>query len=440
MHEALVEVLANRFSGSTEVDGVNNAVAWPETQAAYRLLADRYIAATTDLTLLGTGRGIVTCAGGIKYLPSVWVMLKRLRDLGCTLPVEMWHLGDAEVDPAMRKLLAGLGVRCRDAEELVAAHGIRILRGWELKSWALLCSDFAEALFIDADNAPVIDPTYLFDDPRYLIEGTIFWPDFPHWTLRAEVYAVFGCQPPGPSRPSTNDFSMFDKEIDESAGWDVPVESGQLLVNRARCSRELSLAAHFCNHSDYYFRFVHGDKEAFHLAWRRLGSTYAMPMRWPGWSEPTMKQYDFDGRIAFAHRTWSKWTLGKNPFPTDVPGEAERHAAIAELKRVWTGMLWVNGNPSSAERIQIDQLGDRKFFYHRVGHDARILELKANRTIGQGSSDNERRWDIFDVDGSPTLVISGASGPTCFLKRDIEKWRGRCVINEKMPIELVPLS
>ena len=58
------------------------------------------------------GRGIVICAGGAKNFPCAWVAVKMLRYLGCTLPIELWHLGAREMTPAMRALTAPLGVRC----------------------------------------------------------------------------------------------------------------------------------------------------------------------------------------------------------------------------------------------------------------------------------------------------------------------------------------
>jgi putative intracellular protease/amidase len=41
--------------------------------------------------------GVVIPGGGAKYFPSAWVCVHMLRHLGCTLPVELWHLGPREV-------------------------------------------------------------------------------------------------------------------------------------------------------------------------------------------------------------------------------------------------------------------------------------------------------------------------------------------------------
>jgi YD repeat-containing protein len=86
-----------------------------------------------------SGRGIVTCAGGVRYLTCAWVQINMLRRLGCTLPIEVWYLGEEERDPHWVELVEPLGVRCVDAREvsrnLPTPHPR--LRGWESKAFAV---------------------------------------------------------------------------------------------------------------------------------------------------------------------------------------------------------------------------------------------------------------------------------------------------------------
>ena len=49
-----------------------------------------------------TGRGIVVAGGGNRYFACAWVCIRMLRALGCTLPVELWHLGRREMTDEMR--------------------------------------------------------------------------------------------------------------------------------------------------------------------------------------------------------------------------------------------------------------------------------------------------------------------------------------------------
>jgi len=93
---------------------------------------------------------------------------------------------------------------------------------------------------------------------------------------------------------------------------EVAFESGQYLIDKTRCWRELRMALWYAEHSDFVFRVVYGDKECFHLAWRFLGTEYAMPRKAPGWNQHTIVQYDFADQIVFQHRCQDKWRLGGN--------------------------------------------------------------------------------------------------------------------------------
>ncbi|MFO1500612.1 MAG: glycosyltransferase family 9 protein [Verrucomicrobiota bacterium] len=98
----------------------------------------------------------------LSLLSCAWVCVHMLREVGCQLPVQLWHEGAAEMDERMIRLMERLGVECVDASQFQSRHPRRMGGGWELKSYAILHSRFEEVLFLDADNVPVRDPTYLF--------------------------------------------------------------------------------------------------------------------------------------------------------------------------------------------------------------------------------------------------------------------------------------
>ena len=124
-----------------------------------------------------SGRGIVICAGGPKHLHCGWICIRMLRHVGCTLPIEVWHLGPEEIPDVVKPELKALNAACIDAYEVRKQHPARILKGWEVKPYAIIHSRFKEVLFLDADNVPAVNPEYLFDHPRYLETGAVFWPD-----------------------------------------------------------------------------------------------------------------------------------------------------------------------------------------------------------------------------------------------------------------------
>lgn len=122
---------------------------------------------------VGEGCGIVITAGGLKYFTTAYVLINTLRNLGCTLPIEVWYHGD-ELSNSMCKLLRKLNVKCCNTQRFFN----REVHGFLMKPLAILYSNFKEVLYLDADNNCVRDPTYLFNDMNYKKFGCLFWPDY----------------------------------------------------------------------------------------------------------------------------------------------------------------------------------------------------------------------------------------------------------------------
>jgi hypothetical protein len=132
----------------------------------------------------GQGRGIVIPGGGAKQLSNVWVLLRTLRWLGCTLPVEIMYVGTSEMTADFIDAAQRLGdTTLTDMLWFPESVGLA-LRGWPLKIRALMHSKFAEVIMLDADNVPLVDPSFLFSSSEYKATGALFWHDFtsdPHW-------------------------------------------------------------------------------------------------------------------------------------------------------------------------------------------------------------------------------------------------------------------
>jgi hypothetical protein len=110
---------------------------------------------------------------------------------------------------------------------------------------------------------------------------------------------------------------------------DREFESGQICVDKRRCYRELVLTLWLNQHSDFWYRYLWGDKDTFHLAWRRLGRDWAMPARDPvDLMGLVIGQSDFEGRVIFQHRNGAKWSLGDNP---SIPGFVNERACFEIL-------------------------------------------------------------------------------------------------------------
>ena len=307
--------MARRAIAATLFNAFDHAPLLPGTARAALDLAVRRLPAYPGKF---RGRGIVICAGGATYFTNAWVCIRMLRRLGCELPIQIWHLGPDELDEPMRQLVAPFGVECVDAFQVRKLHPCRLLKGWELKPYALLHSPFKEVLLLDADNVPARNPEFLFNRPEFRRTGALFWPDIDVSRMRATAWHLCGLA-----------------ELKEPA-----FESGQIVVDKERCWRPLRLTMWFNEHSDFWYRHMHGDKETFHLAWRKLEAPFSMPPHPPR----GMRQHDFEGRLLFQHRNTDKWSPhGDNQA---VPGFRFENACrkfVRELRRLWN--LSINGAP-----------------------------------------------------------------------------------------------
>ncbi|MBI3417902.1 MAG: hypothetical protein HY043_21625 [Verrucomicrobia bacterium] len=260
------------------------------------------------------GRGIVICGGGVLMFTNAWVCINMLRRLGCVLPIQLWHLGDEEMDDTMRALVTPLGVECVDAFAVRREHPVRRLNGWALKPYALVHSPFEEVMLLDADNVPVVNPEFLFETPQFRRSGAIFWPD--HGRL-------------GPQHSAWKIFSVPYRDEPE-------FESGQMVVNKRKCWEPLALCLWYNENCDFFYQHVHGDKETFHMAFRKCKKSWSMPGK-PIQSLPgTMCQHDFQGRRLFQHRNLDKWNLFfTNQRVRGFQFEGECRESLRRLKQSW---------------------------------------------------------------------------------------------------------
>jgi hypothetical protein len=246
------------------------------------------------------GRGVVVSAGGF-YLISGYVAIRSLRAAGCTLPIQLWHLGADELPVQARPLFERHGVECVDSFEVRKRKPMRLLGGWQNKLFSIVNSPFEEVFSFDADNVALGDPTPLFELPQFRAHGQIFWPDFlfeqdNDWTIKPYAWEFLGLPP----------------------RRGAELESGQLLVSKSACWEPLMLTFHMNEHSDFYYeRCTFGDKDTFRLAWECLGRPpYVVPQRPEMVEFPVRLQHAPDGTALFQHsRKWLLPLARNEPMP-----------------------------------------------------------------------------------------------------------------------------
>ena len=241
------------------------------------------------------GRGIVIVGDGKRFFASLYITIRALRHLGCTLPIQVWYLGRKREMPKKRQsLLKPFDVEFVDADALREHHPARCLDGWELKVFAALHSPFEELLFLDADSYPCRNPEFLFDREDYQARGAIFWPD------------LMGID----DRLNWTAFGVADPRRLGS------IESGQFVIHKRISWQPLNLTWFYNDHSDYYYRYCHGDKHTFEVAWARCRQPFVMWQPQSYWNEVAIMQSDPDGAPLFVHRCRDKFRLEDHSYNT----------------------------------------------------------------------------------------------------------------------------
>lgn len=122
-----------------------------------------------------SGRGIVMLAGG-RYSDYASTGLGMLRELGSTLPVEVWMKDEKEEKPGWCKELEEEGMACRRMSDYMDVSFME--HGYQLKINSILLSSFEQVLFLDADNVPIKSPDRIFESKSFTDTGVVLWKDY----------------------------------------------------------------------------------------------------------------------------------------------------------------------------------------------------------------------------------------------------------------------
>jgi hypothetical protein len=377
---------------------------------------DEYLAAIPAYPVgCFAGRGIVCVAGGIKYQTCAFVLFKLLRELGSTLPIYCYYLGEKERDELWEQLVAPLDVRVYNLHAQLKDFPHPRLNGWEAKAYAILHCPFEEVLLLDADIVPVRDPSFLFDFDEYDRSGAVLWPDLDA-VFSDECFRVFGNIAPRPVQPA---------------------ESGQLLCHKARCWRELCLTNFYNERSRFYYDFVHGDKDTFLMAWLKCGQEPRRPPMFErDGKDNCFIQKWFDGQALFWH------TAGRRKLVCYDDGESlaedfpHRERVLQILRQL--GREWGMAPPVETQRTirGYADVAGRFFLYRLIGRGERPLEFRVDGTIGEGVAAYEREWWLTEAGN---LTIAGDDGRMLEMSRRADGvWIGSWLKHERQPCDLTP--
>lgn len=241
------------------------------------------------------GSGIVICAGG-PFVPSAYVVVRLLRYYGVALPIEVWHAGKEEIPDWAERAFEPWDVTLHDATRYYPDRPAKELRGWPIKSAALVNSRQRHTLFLDADCFPLRNLEFILASAEYRQAGALFWPDNKHHKM-------------------TPDGTIWDLTGLTYRG-DVEFETGIFALDKLRNWPALHLAQWLNANSTFWYNHVMGDKDTFYLALRKYGAPYLMAPACKRHSAVVTRHFWFDGSPLVDHRTGaSKYSLPQKRGP-----------------------------------------------------------------------------------------------------------------------------
>lgn len=244
------------------------------------------------------GNGIVTVGGG-KFSILAYLIIRNLRNLGTTLPIEVFiPPSDVGEEDFCNNLLPKYNAKCIYITDILSKSVADEFefKGYQFKSLAMISSSFDNLLMIDADNFPMKNLDNIFKEEPYVNTGLVMWPDFWRRTTHPVYYDIAdvainenkrvrnSIDDLTPPEIYTEDLSnLEDIPLSDLKGTlpDVSTESGQLMINKEKHLGTVLLALYYnVNGPSWYYPIFsqkaagEGDKETFIAAANYYGLSY----------------------------------------------------------------------------------------------------------------------------------------------------------------------
>lgn len=203
---------------------------------------------------------------------------------------------------------------------------------------------------------------------------------------------------------------------------DETFNGGFFIINRIRHEPVLRLAEKIQPDDGLFDGFFSVDEMALSIALTRLHVPVHLIDRRYNWIQYGRGDLAADCDVVLAHACDA--------------GLRSQFYASDDLPASGSAVPVMSGVARQLER----QIGGRAWQYERVGYDQRLMEFRADGTIGAGGGNAERYWYVTHAaDCRPRLVIGSVFDKSCVLDlRDDGTWRGHWLIGERMPIRLRP--
>ena len=289
----------------------------------------------------------------LKYLTSAYVTLRALRNsVNSSLPVEVFYAGNTR---APRGWLEQMEAEFTDVRfiDIYQRRGVDFpttleLEGYQLKFFAIMLSSFEEVLFLDADNIPVVDPTFAFELEQYVATGALVWPDLCNMvSITAKTWDAFGIKPPVNFPADTG--KLWRERCSDYEPREI--QGGEFLINKRRTWPGLVLTTLISwNHQYALTALFASEKQSMQFGFNATGTTYAVaPLQPYGVGLSTAiasgKRFLFlntlaqrhpqHGRIVWLHRILSKFFAPKDFLNHPTAFRMWTHMATQDRLEPW---------------------------------------------------------------------------------------------------------
>lgn len=198
--------------------------------------------------------------------------IRVLRNLNCTLPIQLFFNGVDDLSVENQQLLRKEGVTLIDASKLLSPEKTNSLQSWAIKPFAMVMSTFQEFIFLDADVLFFQNPEIMFEFKSYLETGTLYYRDRTIRSSSKPTLDFFRDMVPYPSRFARNGRIWRDTSLHEG-------ESGVIVMDKKKGGMFVLLLASLLNMDPVktvMYKVIFGDKESYWMASEAL----EVPYRW----------------------------------------------------------------------------------------------------------------------------------------------------------------
>ncbi|MBF0197333.1 MAG: hypothetical protein HQL32_06465 [Planctomycetes bacterium] len=342
------------------------------------------------------GKGIVCYIQNTADISATWICIKALRNLGCTLPIQLFDLQKIQLDPETSNLFSPLNIIYTHIYSEADRPLDDTFTLENFLPFMTLRSSFEKVLVIDTGLLPTQNPEYLFDNQYFLENGAIFWPK-DKLTTNDQAWSIFG--------------------VDKS---NHPVASQSVfLINKTLCWEALNLSTWYSKHFTFFEEYVNNSVDLLRFALYKTNKSFTFSAA-PCIVNNAIETYsDIDNNLIFQSVSHFKWNI-YSPPPLDINGFCNKSllSHFVDLQSKWLGprldfhfntSRFLNDDNSNA---LIDNLTNKFYSMRYENGEDHSIQFYPNGLIHSSSRPNLVSWSLKKELNSYSLIFSSASKKT----------------------------